>query len=142
MATRCNIAIEDEVNGTVLGRGRQVYCHWDGYPAGVGKTLLNNYQTVEKVEALVALGDLSSVHAEVAPPEGVKHSYDDRADGVTVAYHRDRGEPLRAAEVMTPRCCEEFLYVWRPAREGVVGGWWLGSNRYSLRPLTEATCRD
>ena len=36
MATRSLIAVQN-ADGTFLS----IYCHWDGYPSGVGKDLLN-----------------------------------------------------------------------------------------------------
>lgn len=71
-----------------------VYCHNDGYLHSVGRCLLENYNTQEAAESLVALGDLSSVHPRLAPAPGEAHSFDHPAPGVTVAYHRDRGEDL------------------------------------------------
>ena len=43
---------------------RSIYCHFDGYIAGVGKTLLNHYTDPEKVNDLMRLGDLSSLGKE------------------------------------------------------------------------------
>lgn len=88
MSTRSRIAIEDLETGKV----RSVYCHFDGYPDGVGKTLVEHYRDRDKVEALIALGDLSVLDAEVAPPSGTSHKFGDAYPGVTVAYGRDRGE--------------------------------------------------
>ena len=85
MATRSRIGIEREG-----GRVESIYCHYDGYPAGVGETLLNHYQNPEKVEKLIALGAISSLGEEVEPSG--PHSFNAPQDGVTVAYHRDRGE--------------------------------------------------
>lgn len=80
-----------------------IYCHFDGYPTGVGATLQEHYQDPEKVKALIALGEISALGKEVAPPEGVAHSYNEPAKGVTIAYHRDRGEeerePARGATI-------------------------------------------
>jgi hypothetical protein len=73
MATRSRIAIENQ-DGSVTS----VYCHFDGYIAGVGKTLFENYNR-ETTEQLVALGDLSQLY------ESTESS---------VAYARDRGEDL------------------------------------------------
>jgi hypothetical protein len=73
MATRSRIAIENE-DGSV----KSIYCHFDGYLSGVGKTLFNHYDK-EKLEKLIELGDISSLEAS---PES------------TVAYCRDRGEDL------------------------------------------------
>jgi hypothetical protein len=72
MATRSRIAIENQ-DGSVTS----VYCHWDGYVDGVGRTLNQHYTTKEQVEALIALGGLSELHVTTDK---------------TVAYHRDRDE--------------------------------------------------
>jgi hypothetical protein len=56
MATRSNIAIENQ-DRTVSS----IYCHFDGYIDEVGKTLYENYNTREKMEQLIALGDISSL---------------------------------------------------------------------------------
>lgn len=87
MATRSRIGIEKE-DGTI----RSIYCHWDGYPAYNGRILLENYTNREKVEGLIALGDISVLGKELAPGEGVDHSFDNRSQGVTIAYSRDRGD--------------------------------------------------
>lgn len=67
-----------------------VYCHFDGYPDGVGATLKEHYQNPQKVDALLALGDISSLGSEL----GEKHRFESPTPGWTVAYHRDRGEDL------------------------------------------------
>jgi hypothetical protein len=73
MATRSRIAIENQ-DGTV----DSVYCHFDGYLRGVGKTLFNHYDR-EKLEKLLELGDISVLGTSIED---------------TVAYCRDRGEDL------------------------------------------------
>ena len=73
MATRSRIAIENQ-DGTV----DSIYCHFDGYLSGVGKTLFNHYDQ-EKLEKLLELGDISSLGESTID---------------TVAYCRDRGEDL------------------------------------------------
>lgn len=85
MATRSTIALEN-ADGTIL----QIYCHWDGYPTGVGATLEKHYNTPDKIKALLALGSVSILDASIECPEG--HSFDNRIDGHTVFYGRDRGE--------------------------------------------------
>lgn len=54
MSTRALIAKELK-----NGKYKTIYCHSDGYPKGVGKTLLTEYNTEEKLDALLDLGDLS-----------------------------------------------------------------------------------
>ena len=87
MSTRSNIAIELE-DGTV----KSIYCHFDGYVGYVGQTLFEHYQDRKKVEKLIELGSISSLYPEVDIPNGSKHSFEKPEDGITVAYHRDRGE--------------------------------------------------
>ena len=86
MSTRSRIAIENQ-NGSVTS----VYCHFDGYISGVGKTLKEYYTTQDKVEALIELGDISSL--EMTPAS-------------TDAYHRDRGEDLHKTSYL----CVEDLF--------------------------------
>ncbi len=57
MATRSRIAVELD-NGTV----KSVYCHWDGYPDGVGQDLLNQgFCTTAQVERFIDEGSRSTV---------------------------------------------------------------------------------
>jgi len=72
MATRSRIAIENQ-DGSVTS----IYCHWDGQIYSNGKILNENYTTKDKVEELIALGNLSSLDETIER---------------TVAYHRDNGE--------------------------------------------------
>lgn len=85
MSTHSSIAVLHK-DGSVS----EVYCHFDGYPEGVGKFLKTHYNTQELADALVALGDMSYL-AEKILPIGI-HSYDKPESGVTVFYGRDRGE--------------------------------------------------
>ena len=85
MATRSTIAVE-HADGTVS----QIYSHWDGYIDHNGRILYESYNSQERAEALVALGDISSLDRSIDKPEG--HSFDSPASGCTVFYGRDRGE--------------------------------------------------
>ncbi len=100
MSTRSIIA--STINGQTTG----IYCHFDGYPSGVGATLAAHYTTPEKIAALIALGSLSVLAENVAPAEGQAHSFDRKAEGVTVAYHRDRGEEFDGGET---KAAEDFM---------------------------------
>ena len=110
MATRSNIAMK-----TVEGKIISVYCHWDGYVANNGKILLENYADVDKIEALVALGSISSLGTVI----GDKQDFDDRdtqKDEWTLFYSRDRGEELSIQEYASiPDWIddmEEYAYLW------------------------------
>jgi hypothetical protein len=94
MATRsfiCKSLPKLYQNHTVVG----VYCHYDGYPAGVGATLSTHYTTEARVDALLSLGSISRLHPRLVPDLDETHTFDNPAVGVTVAYHRDRGEAMR-----------------------------------------------
>jgi hypothetical protein len=56
MATRSRIAVQN-ADGTFLS----IYCHWDGYPSGVGKDLLNEHNSEQAARALMEHGDLSTL---------------------------------------------------------------------------------
>jgi hypothetical protein len=55
-----------------------IYCHWDGYPEGVGVTLRDHYTTDEKVKFLIDNGDISSLRDTVV--ETAEDSYKNRGD--------------------------------------------------------------
>ena len=91
MATRSRIAMEctDSFGNKIV---KSIYCHWDGYPEGVGQKLQDHFLDREKVAALIELGAISFLEKEVAPTG--PHSFDSPQPRVVVAYHRDRGEDL------------------------------------------------
>ena len=117
MATRSRIAIEDQT-----GKVRSIYCHWDGYPSNNGRMLLKHFQTQEKVESLIELGSISSLNKNVEIPKGVTHNFDNPADDVVVAYHRDRAEDLvildhDSVEDFVNSDIERYGYVFTAAGE-------------------------
>lgn len=97
MGTRSTISRENE-DGSVTG----IYCHWDGYVSHNGQILFDHYNTDELTQALIGLGDLSSL----APEIGEQHPFDnphawgsdayqehqERYRNWCMAYGRDRGE--------------------------------------------------
>lgn len=114
MSTRSRIAIQRDAGF------ESIYCHSDGYVEGVGKTLAEHYSNVDQVELLIALGDISYVEARVAPEPGEPHGFGNAAEGVTVAYGRDRGETgcepvsshnLIALQALADASSAEYLYV-------------------------------
>ena len=60
MSTRSIISVN--LDGQVF----TAYCHFDGYVAGVGETLVNHYNSLELARALVLGGDMSSVEETLA----------------------------------------------------------------------------
>ena len=58
MGTRSRFGIVQE-DGSILS----VYHHWDGYPQWLGVHLVNNYNTEEKIRAVMADGDMSTLES-------------------------------------------------------------------------------
>jgi hypothetical protein len=67
MATRSLIGYVTK-EGTVRG----TYCHFDGYPSGVGATLLEYYNTPDVVECLVQF-EISSLEDGEGYPEYIEN---------------------------------------------------------------------
>lgn len=86
MATRGLIAIELK-DSSVLSS----YHHYDSYPSGLGALLIEHYNRREKLLEAVDLGD-ASFWGENIHPSTTTHSFDNREEGVSVYYGRDRGE--------------------------------------------------
>ena len=63
MSTRSFIGYQ-----TKTGKLKVVYCHSDGYPSWNGKMLLKNYNSLDKIKAIVELGDLSWLGASIEVP--------------------------------------------------------------------------
>lgn len=94
------------------------YVHFDGYPdGGVGETLNRHFRDPDKIEALSALGDLSALYPSIEKPAG--HSFDNKVEGYTVAYGRDRGESDVDTKVFDTLdeakeyANEEYAYIWQ-----------------------------
>ena len=98
MGTRSTIAIQN-ADGTVTG----IYCHWDGYLSHNGNILYQFYRDEDKVRALIELGNISSLGREI----GTRHSFNDRPEGETTAFARDRGE--KDQEARTYATWREFI---------------------------------
>ena len=82
MSTRSAIGYIDDKN--VI---HAVYCHFDGYPKGVGK-ILYNYYNYNETKELVSLGDLSQLGKYI----GEKHNFDNCPPDTCNFYGRDREE--------------------------------------------------
>ena len=79
---------------------RGIYCHFDG--DSIGKILQTYYNEPAKVTELINLGNISSLGRFPAPTGTVGHSFADPESGVTVAYHRDRGEQTGWEPAVSP----------------------------------------
>ena len=116
MGTRSMIAIQNPYSKDV----RAVYCHWDGYLEHNGSLLHKHYSASSKVNNLIALGDISSLKAEI----GEKHAFSQfelRAEEVAgyklltenmcTFYGRDRGEDAPFQVFKNLKDAEEH-YTW------------------------------
>jgi hypothetical protein len=83
MSTRSTI-------GLLQGDGsiQAIYCHFDGYPDGVGEKLKSHYMELAKILELLDLGHLSVLGEEI----GEKQDFNAPKEGMCLAYGRDRGE--------------------------------------------------
>ena len=119
MATRARIGIEN-ADGSITTS----YHHWDGYPAGLGFNLVNNWNTTDKLAPAIALGDASHWGETI----GNKIDFDARGEGYydqNVYYGRDRGETgvdpiiydtyavFEKCFLRRTPCGEEYAYVLR-----------------------------
>lgn len=127
MGTRSRIGIEN-ADGTVTS----VSCHWDGYLSHVGNILHTSYQTEEKIQELMGLGNLSSLGEDI----GERHPFDNPYQWGTVEhealerqctfYGRDRGEANTDARVCTnlevyAKLRTEYTYLWKDGKWLVLG---------------------
>ena len=142
MGTRSRIGIrnaDDSVDS--------IYVHWDGYPEHNGRILVENYQDEAKIRELMALGNLSSLGAEI----GEQHPFDthdfpggydayNKAYGhMCLAYGRDRGEDdvdathSRNVEgFLSIQCGAEYYYIWHYGRWMVQATWGDDAGKWQL----------
>ena len=140
MATRSVIGQVQE-NGKI----KVIYCHWDGYLEHVGQTLADHYDSDEKVSALIALGDLSTL----GPDLGEKHSKEDtlKARGpMTTAYGRDLEQDGTEAQEFSSvedflmygeDVGAEFFYLFEDGE-----GWNYYSNRKTFQEIKPSTLAE
>lgn len=88
-----------------------IYCHNDGYIDYLGKLLYENYNNSKSVDEILALGDISFLTDKLYPDPSKPHGFefDERQDGVTVAYGRDRGEEDTGAKEYTLEEVEDLI---------------------------------
>jgi hypothetical protein len=123
MATRATIAKLDD-NGV-----KAIYLHSDGYLNHAGKILDQHYQDKDKVNELLAHGDVSFLDENI----GVKIDFMDYktryANKQCKFYMRDRGEKYKQAEQLkdeteliefaTEKCDAEYIYMF------AYGSWYV-----------------
>jgi hypothetical protein len=113
MATRSRIILvkEDKIES--------IYVHWDGNPSTRLPILNKNYNTVEKVQQLVNLGDLSSIGSDIV-------SDVEWCDGRDVCVpYSTRGDscPKKVTSIQNlewlekrSKCGEEYTYTFKDGK--------------------------
>ena len=93
-------------NGNVL----QIYCHWDGYPEGVGQDLLNSFDSYGEALELILEGDHSTPYKS----------------------YTSKGEDWvsnRPDQRTLPRRYNDYLYVFKD------GNWKIPVNEEIIDPM-------
>jgi hypothetical protein len=75
---------------------KAVYCHFDGYPDGVGRVLVDSFTDESKVDRLLELGSLSNLRSDIESENDFDNPNPDQS--VAMAYYRDRGDDLEINE--------------------------------------------
>ena len=72
-----------------------IYCHFDGYPKGVGAELRNKFNTYEKALNLVLLGGVSHIINTIK------------------SYHnwRNEGVDIRTLQGVVPTASDDYTYI-------------------------------
>lgn len=118
------------------GTWARVTCHYDGYPTRTGAMLFDEYTTQTKAEALVALGNISTLGADIGEKTAFKFAgkaandkghltpefiaFLAKRDAQCIAYRRDRGDsdagPVTGKTLdevwADPKLGASFVYVW------------------------------
>ena len=89
------------------GYGTVVYVHLDGYPTGVGKTLLEHWDDPDKVKSLI---DGGSIHRLAARSTLVDVEYGPNVDGYPASLAPDKTSFFDRSW----RAYPEYLYLHTP----------------------------
>lgn len=124
MATRSTISIISK------GKGKTIYCHWDGYASNNGRILKEHYNTEEKILELIKLGNISILGTTIGEKVAFD-GFDSQANPQCLAYGRDRGEKGQKARsfLNLPTESQEWNYLFKD------GKWYYSrhdENKYKL----------
>ena len=98
MSTHAFIGITRKNPGSQEPHVEYIYCHLDGHPPEAGATLLEHYQDPDKLDALVALGDLTCLGPTLL---NIPVGLNDDLTPCTTARHRDHKMPWEKCQPMT-----------------------------------------
>ncbi len=91
---------------------KTIYCHWDGYLTHNGAMLLDHYNTKEKLEELLAIGNISELKPIINPEPNLPHSFDgEQQENVVIAYGRDGGEKNQESKILSMRELQDYPWI-------------------------------
>ena len=126
---------------------KSIYCHWDGYLEHNGHILQEHYDSA-RANNLVALGDLSSLRANIGEqhafsqfelPADEVEAFKALTEDMCTFYGRDRGEKgveFKVAQTFDEfleqcdNCGAEYYYI---MKDGV----WYCGDTYESSPLSK-----
>ncbi len=117
----------------------------DGYLEHTGAVLLEHYDTPEKVDKLLDLGDIQCLYKNLDWPEGTSYVPGKVNGDVTVAFGRDYGETeteaviLSLAQLDSPESWNEYIYIFTDADKWVY--FEAGMSEYGLLDLRDSVSR-
>ena len=122
MGTRSYIA-KDIGEGKLL----TILCQLEGYLEYTGALLINHYNTPEKVDALLSMGNIYCLGEKLDPDPTLPHGRNSRQyqENVTIVFGRDRGKVTWPARKMTFEDMNEnddlvdFMYIFTPQHEWI-----------------------
>lgn len=109
---------EAEFHDTVIEDSTKViriYHHWDGYPDGVGKTLLEEFNSYEKAINLIAFGDASDINGTTAV------FYNSWREGEDWKHTKPR--QYTSEQAYEESCDEDYAYLFKDGKWYVKNCW-------------------
>ena len=109
----------------------RIYHHWDGYPSGVGKTLLEEFNSYEKAINLIAFGDASTINGTTAV------FYNSWRDGED--WKRTKPRQYTSEQSYEDSCDEDYAYLFKDGK-WYVKNCWADKSEQDWKELTEESC--
>ena len=110
----------------------RIYHHWDGYPSGVGKTLLEEFNSYEKAINLIAFGDASTIDGTTAV------FYNSWRDGEDWKHTKPR--QYTSEQAYEDSCDEDYAYLFKDGKWYVKNCW--SDEDTDWKELTEALTKE
>ena len=101
----------------ITGKFMIIYHHWDGYPEGVGETLINSYNTYEDVLNLLTYGDESTINEKKVMPYSIRGGQYRKSEYTPARFEN------RIPDDLEKSSWAEYVYLF-------INGEWLFSSTY------------